>query len=158
MTTRLRWSGSVEAQRQADAAYRTLKPKPVKAKPTKKRAKNRRRHGRGVKVRTDWSGRYSEYLRSREWKAKKAVALDYHGRKCADCGATEPLEVHHLTYKRLGREKMKDLLVLCGACHRIRHEDKPDVVTTDYLSEQFRAIVGPAGTSWPRTADEGQKG
>jgi len=140
METRLRWSGSVEAQRQADEAYLRLKPKPAKTKPEKKRAKKRRRHGRGIKARTDWTGRYAEYLRSHEWKAKKALALDCHGRKCADCGATEPLEVHHVTYKRLGREKLKDLLILCAACHRIRHENKPEVVTTDYLSEQFRAI------------------
>ena len=27
------------------------------------------------------------------------------------------LELHHKTYKRLGRELPKDLLLLCSACH-----------------------------------------
>jgi 5-methylcytosine-specific restriction endonuclease McrA len=113
--------------------------KPQGKPPKMGRRKRRNRQRRGKRV---WVENYGDYLKSPHWLATRKDALDYHGRKCADCGATEPLEVHHVTYKRLGREKMKDLLVLCGACHRIRHEDKPDVVTTDYLSEQYRAIMG----------------
>jgi 5-methylcytosine-specific restriction endonuclease McrA len=88
-----------------------------------------------------WNGTYSEYLRSDRWAAKRSAALKHHGHRCGICGSVRSLEVHHLTYKRLGREKMKDLQVLCCDCHRIRHEDKPGVVTTDFLSEQFRAII-----------------
>ena len=31
------------------------------------------------------------------------------------------LEVHHLSYARLGRELPDDLIVLCPACHAIAH-------------------------------------
>ena len=31
------------------------------------------------------------------------------------------LDVHHLTYERLGREKDEDLRVLCRACHGDEH-------------------------------------
>lgn len=136
----LRWSGNIDAQRRADAAYGRLRDKPRKKGKSKK--KRRGKSSAETRERTDWTGRYREYLQSRQWRAKKKIAYDYHGRKCHDCGAERGLEVHHKTYKRLGREKMKDLEILCGACHRIRHEGKPGVVTTDYLSEQFRAIIG----------------
>ena len=99
--------------------------------------RNRKKPGKRI-----WVESYSDYLKSPHWLATRKDAMNYHGHKCADCGATGLLEVHHLTYERLGCEKMKDLLVLCGTCHRIRHEDKQSVVTTDQLSEQFRAIVG----------------
>lgn len=81
-------------------------------------------------------------MQSVQWKEKKAVVYAYYGRKCSDCGSTENLEVHHLSYKRLGSERMKDLQVLCAACHRIRHEDKPGVVTIDYMSQQFQEMFG----------------
>ena len=136
----LRWSGNIDAQRQADAAYGRLRDKP---KPPRKKAKSKKkRRGKPQEQPINWNGRYREYLQSRQWRSKKKIAYEYYGRQCADCGAERGLEVHHKSYKRLGREKMKDLEILCGPCHRIRHEDKPGVVTTDYLSEQFRAIIG----------------
>jgi len=145
--TRLRWAGNVRAQKQADAAFAKLKPKPkrgnkqatpVRSKKKKRRGHRGKRHPRGEAKPVV----YREYLDSKAWQAKRKEAFAYHGCKCADCGATERLAVHHVTYKRLGREKMKDLLIVCEDCHSIRHEDKAGVVLTDYLSEQFRAIVG----------------
>lgn len=39
------------------------------------------------------------------------------------------LEVHHLTYERIGHEHPDDLIVLCPACHAdvhgIEHSDEP---------------------------------
>lgn len=42
---------------------------------------------------------------------------------CADCGAGERLQVHHLTYDHVGEEylHLKDLIVLCEECHKERH-------------------------------------
>ena len=122
------------------------KKKPHNKAPKQKRQppqRSKRNRSKPVKQgKRLWVENYADYLKSPHWKAKRKEALEYHGRKCHDCGATQGLEVHHLTYKGLGREKMRDLQVLCGDCHAIRHEDKPGVVTTDYLSEQFRAIIG----------------
>ena len=113
-----------------------------KGKPPKKKKRGANKRGQPVQKRGFVRPDYREYIKSRAWAAKRKEALAYHGRKCAICGSDRNLEVHHLTYKRLGREKMKDLQVTCKDCHRIHHEDKPGVVTTDYLSEQFRAIIG----------------
>ena len=56
---------------------------------------------------------YNDYLLTEHWKRKK-YALSRQSKKiCPICGATENLDVHHITYKRLGDEKMSDLMYIC---------------------------------------------
>ncbi len=64
---------------------------------------------------------YKRYILSPEWKLKSIAAIKAAGEKCFKCGSRMFLQVHHLTYKRLGREKPEDLQVLCGSCHRRVH-------------------------------------
>jgi len=61
---------------------------------------------------------HRRYIQSDEWKARRLRALELGGNHCRVCGATEKLEVHHLTYTRLGYEDDDDLMVLCSLCHR----------------------------------------
>lgn len=73
------------------------------------------------------SGTYREYMRSTlwEWRARKARsdACSY----CAVCGRSplgsraRKMDVHHLTYERLGNELPEDLQVLCRECHDAAH-------------------------------------
>jgi 5-methylcytosine-specific restriction endonuclease McrA len=65
---------------------------------------------------------YHSYLQSEAWnqKRKKRLAKDKY--RCQDCGVEGvPLHVHHRTYKRLGRERMSDLVSVCPSCHDARH-------------------------------------
>lgn len=64
---------------------------------------------------------YERYLHSPAWKAKRLDALDRAGHRCAGCTATDALQVHHLTYERLGFERLTDLMVLCEQCHALEH-------------------------------------
>lgn len=65
---------------------------------------------------------YDAYLRSPHWRQVKARY------RCSDqpqdciCGETERLQVHHLTYERVGDERLKDLTLLCLPCHAMIHE------------------------------------
>ena len=62
------------------------------------------------------------YYPSSHWKAtaKHMRRLAFY--TCQDCGRTDrPLDVHHLSYKRLGHERPEDLRVLCRECHNKRH-------------------------------------
>lgn len=61
------------------------------------------------------------YLRSRHWRRARQAAIQRTGGKCADCGSRQRLDVHHLTYARLGHESPGDLQVLCRYCHAERH-------------------------------------
>lgn len=66
------------------------------------------------------------YLQSDEWRALRSLAIETASRRCADCGIrdeTKSLDVHHLTYERLGDELLKDLIVVCRGCHSARHGD-----------------------------------
>jgi hypothetical protein len=61
--------------------------------------------------------RYREYLRSDRWRGKREKRKQMDGHKCVRCSSTEQLQVHHISYSRLGWEPMSDLRTLCRACH-----------------------------------------
>lgn len=70
---------------------------------------------------------YKDYLKSKHWKRKRLKVLKERGRKCEMCDATKKLEVHHITYDRVGNELHEDLMVLCREHHATIHgiEVKP---------------------------------
>lgn len=78
---------------------------------------------------------YQDYLDSAEWQAKRAAARARYGNRCQACqcngtGSQGRLQVHHLTYERVGRERMSDFTVLCERCHKREHDlDERDLRT-----------------------------
>lgn len=64
---------------------------------------------------------YRSYLRSPEWRKKRAKAVKRAGYACEVCSVGGRLEVHHTTYARLGKERLSDLVVACRRCHRWVH-------------------------------------
>ena len=70
----------------------------------------------------DWWAWYNLYLNSRKWQKIRARIIQRRLFRCEQCGSRKQLEVHHLTYKRVGgNEKDDDLEVLCRSCHKIEH-------------------------------------
>ena len=58
------------------------------------------------------------YYQSPEWAAKRNERLRIDRFKCAICGFTRALEVHHINYERLYHEDVsRDLITLCKKCH-----------------------------------------
>lgn len=68
-----------------------------------------------------FSPEYLAHLASPLWRHKREQAFKEHGAYCQRCFTTQSLDVHHLTYKRLGNERMDDLAPLCRACHDELH-------------------------------------
>jgi 5-methylcytosine-specific restriction endonuclease McrA len=68
---------------------------------------------------------YRHYLQSRRWKAKRKKKLKKVGYRCESCGVVQQkgvtLDVHHLSYKRVTKERLSDLQVLCRGCHEKHH-------------------------------------
>ena len=65
---------------------------------------------------------YASYLSSHSWKKRARQMRERAGFKCQLCGANDkPLNVHHNSYERLGRERDDDLVVLCEPCHHRFH-------------------------------------
>ena len=104
---------------------------------------------------------YERYMQSAEWAAKRAERLEIDGHRCRTCGHTGEqwgLQVHHVTYERLGDEDVeKDLITLCASCHEAitsvirsrRYEGRsyevPAVSTTIILRQEYNTY-GMANT------------
>ena len=94
--------------------------------------------------------KHREYINSDLWKAKREEALAYHGHRCASCGTTENIQVHHISYLRLshngpGKETMEDLIPLCGRPHQLVHK----LITE--LKERNKNIPG---YNWEKASKE----
>lgn len=70
------------------------------------------------------SDEYQVYMQSDEWQERRELALAKAGYCCERCGYDGPLDVHHLTYERLGHEMPQDLEALCRACHMVADEER----------------------------------
>lgn len=64
---------------------------------------------------------YADYLRSAPWRALRRKVLERSGGRCEGCADAAATQVHHLTYERVGREMLFDLVALCAACHAKVH-------------------------------------
>lgn len=81
----------------------------------------------------DYKERYREYLNSNEWKKLKRKVIARDNGICCGCGEKRTLDVHHLTYDRVGNELMTDLISLCSVCHARVHGDEKQNDWHDYI-------------------------
>lgn len=93
---------------------------------------------------------YDDYLQSDHWLATRDAKLEQAKRRCERCGEYAKrrpggrwvgLHVHHLTYERVGQERMDDLEVLCIHCHQVEHGHAEDT-ERNRLRVQRRLAVG----------------
>lgn len=77
---------------------------------------------RSLQVREPERGkRYAAYLRGRHWKRLRWHLVGLSKGKCEfGCGRAV-VDVHHMTYERLGEELDIDLLAVCRECHTKIH-------------------------------------
>lgn len=62
------------------------------------------------------------YLKSDNWKRKRAIVLKRDNFKCQICGAPAT-QVHHKKYYKnaLGKEHIEHLISVCNKCHKTCH-------------------------------------
>lgn len=94
--------------------------------------------------------KYKDYIESYKW-IQLSEETRMARRCCAECGMTRQwsryfygvdLDVHHLTYERLGNELPEDLVVLCARCHALRHGKKPPTpFTVREFTKDFRSFA-----------------
>ena len=68
---------------------------------------------------------YTDYLLTKHWRQLRQIIYEERGRKCQQCKKeiTE-YNLHHFTYKRIGKERKSDLKLLCYDCHEQVHFQK----------------------------------
>ena len=70
---------------------------------------------------------YLEYINSSKWRKIRRKRLEKDDFKCQNHFVRivkKNLHVHHLNYRRLGNERMQDLITLCEHCHNKIHKGK----------------------------------
>ena len=75
---------------------------------------------------------YKDYLKSEHWinlrkrfynsKKVKRIKEVYNKVLCEFCYGYENLNLHHRTYKRIGCERLDDLVIVCKECHYHIHQ------------------------------------
>lgn len=72
---------------------------------------------------------YISYLKSDTWSLLRLFIFDIRDGKCEQCNTTidkyNLFNVHHITYERLGSERLSDLALLCMECHEKIHKFHP---------------------------------
>lgn len=69
---------------------------------------------------------YKQYLLSDHWIRVKDQYSRTYKHICYLCLSPKFLDLHHVTYERLGAELMTDLVYLCRDCHGMIHKDGSD--------------------------------
>jgi hypothetical protein len=60
------------------------------------------------------------YLRGRHWQDFRRQWWRSHpGAVCSRCGRSGAMDLHHLTYERIGRERQDDVVPVHRMCHRL---------------------------------------
>ena len=68
----------------------------------------------------------TKLLKEKEWLYKREEVFEHKDKKCAICGRTDNIDVHHLVYRKghlTWEYKWTDLIPLCRDCHKDVHKD-----------------------------------
>lgn len=70
---------------------------------------------------------YDKYVNTHpHWQKVRKARFNFDDGKCVVCHKElegEEYHTHHLQYQRLGNERMRDVITLCPACHKVFHEN-----------------------------------
>lgn len=67
--------------------------------------------------------RLNEYYATLQWEAKREQVIHRDGGRCRLCFNPAD-QVHHASYKRVGKENLLDLTLLCKSCHTFISQNK----------------------------------
>lgn len=66
---------------------------------------------------------YHAYLRGEHWAdVRQRFMASKLPKCCGGCGAVHGLALHHRTYKRIGTERLMDVILVCKECHAKIHD------------------------------------
>jgi hypothetical protein len=87
---------------------------------------------------------YRTYIAGPRWRTRKKAYYRGHQRRCAACGTTRSIHLHHRTYDRLGCERDADLVPLCERDHDLAHawhrRNRPRMTLAAATDEAIRVI------------------
>lgn len=70
---------------------------------------------------------YNEYIKKHpHWQKVRRARFDFDEHRCVICHRDltgEPYQTHHLSYQRLGSERLRDVVTMCDSCHHAFHRN-----------------------------------
>lgn len=103
-------------------------------KKAKKLEKSKRKKKKGTAyIKEKDKDFYLQYIKSKEWREFRQIALKHYNYCCAACNAKENLEVHHIHYETLGNESVEDVQILCENCHKKLHD-----INKEFLNRYYK--------------------
>ena len=114
---------------------------------------------------SSFSKGYLEYIKSKEWRKKRVVALIRANGFCERCGKQSKLQVHHRHYRTLFNEGPDDLKALCSRCHPVMDYTRknkglkvPKDIEEYVINVRVRKIApGVGSANIPRKLDKRSK-
>lgn len=104
---------------------------------------------------------YAHYLSAPHWRdTRERYRASDRPQACYCCEEAEDVQLHHLTYERIGAELLEDLVALCRACHAAVHalERRGDLaLDLNGLMDAARAREGRAFLERLAAASEAQR-
>lgn len=82
---------------------------------------------------------YKRYLKTNHWQTTRFL-IKATKRKCNLCGSKKNLNVHHKTYRNIGNESERDLLLVCKDCHNELHKRSLSNVS-DQVRGRIRKLI-----------------
>ena len=104
---------------------------------------------------------YEARMRRADWREYHRLRiLNRANGFCEACGKkTRCLDIHHLTYERLGHERDEDLQAVCRPCHpradeeRKKRDKRPDNSGSGFYSWGLK-VFGEDEGDWPDDAED----
>jgi hypothetical protein len=87
------------------------------------------------------SPKYLAYRVSEAYRWLKMLRHEIDQHKCVKCSSSKKLQLHHLTYVRLYKELLRDVVTLCRDCHQTGHEVKKLRLTTQSVGCNLASVV-----------------
>lgn len=70
---------------------------------------------------------YDEYINNHpHWKKVRAARFAFDSERCVICHkdlSNAPFQTHHMDYRHLGDEHIRDVMTLCPTCHTLFHRN-----------------------------------
>lgn len=78
---------------------------------------------------------FQDYLESDKWKQKREERYKKDNHQCVLCKSNKRISCHHLTYARLYKEDINDLITFCNKCHQRIHKISPPHDIPDFVKQ-----------------------
>jgi 5-methylcytosine-specific restriction endonuclease McrA len=82
---------------------------------------------------------YWDYLQTQHWQNLREKVYEQRNHTCQRCHKEiSVFQIHHITYVRIGHERVSDVQLVCVKCHEIIHKRKDRLREKKYTKRRRR--------------------